>query len=149
MKTVRVKPAEVKKEWLVVDAAGHTVGRLASEVARVLRGKHKPSFEPHVDCGDAVIVINAEKVNFTGNKWKDKVYYRHTKWVGGIKATRAEEMLAKHPERILETAIKGMLPKTTLGRHMAKSLRVYVGAEHGQQAQNPKPFPKRLNTTAK
>ncbi|NBQ53068.1 MAG: 50S ribosomal protein L13 [Proteobacteria bacterium] len=137
MKTYSVKPADIKKQWVVVDAADQTVGRLATEVARVLRGKHKPTFVPHLDTGDFVVVINAEKVKFTGNKMKDKFYHHHTGWIGGIKSISAETMLAKKPERILEHAIRGMLPKGPLGRKVGLNLKVYAGSEHPHAAQKP------------
>lgn len=137
MKTYSVKPADIKKQWVVVDAADQTVGRLATEVARVLRGKHKPTFVPHLDTGDFVVVINAEKVKFTGNKMKDKFYHHHTGWIGGIKSISAETMLAKKPERILEHAIRGMLPKGPLGRKVGLNLKVYAGSEHPHVAQKP------------
>lgn len=144
MKTYSVKPSDVKKQWVVVDAAGQTVGRLATEVARVLRGKHKPTFVPHLDTGDNVVVINAEKVKFTGNKWKDKFYHHHSGYIGGIKSIPAETMLVKHPERILEHAIRGMLPKGPLGRKVGKNLKVYAGSEHPHTAQKPVAMQSRL-----
>jgi large subunit ribosomal protein L13 len=144
MKTYSVKPTDVKKQWVVVDAAGQTVGRLATEVARVLRGKHKPTFVPHLDTGDNVVVINAEKVKFTGNKMKDKFYHHHTKYIGGIKSISAENMLAKKPERILELAIRGMLPKGPLGRKIGLNLKVYAGSEHPHAAQKPVAMQSRL-----
>ena len=137
MKTYSVKPSDIKKQWVVVDAADQTVGRLATEVARVLRGKHKPTFVPHLDTGDFVVVINAEKVKFTGNKMKDKFYHHHTGWIGGIKSISAETMLAKKPEGILEHAIRGMLPKGPLGRKVGLNLKVYAGSEHPHAAQKP------------
>jgi large subunit ribosomal protein L13 len=145
MKTHSIKPVDIKKKWVVVDATDQTVGRLASEVARVLRGKHKPTFVPHLDTGDNVIVVNAAKVRLTGNKWRDKVYYHHTGYMGGIKAATAQEMLERHPERIVEIAVKGMLPKNKLGRHIASNLRVYADDKHGQDAQKPEPMAVRLN----
>jgi large subunit ribosomal protein L13 len=144
MKTYSVKPTDVKKQWVVVDAAHQTVGRLATEVARVLRGKHKPTFVPHLDTGDCVVVINAEKVKFTGNKMKDKFYHHHTGYIGGIKSISAENMLVKHPERILEHAIRGMLPKGPLGRSIGQNLKVYAGSEHPHAAQKPVPMKSRL-----
>ncbi len=125
------------KKWLLVDAEGHTVGRLASEVAKLIRGKHKPNFTPHADCGDNVIVINAEKISFSGDKLVNKEYVRHTGYPGGRKVLTAEEMLAKHPQRLIEKAVKGMLPKNTLGRDLFRNLKVYVGTEHKQEAQKP------------
>ena len=144
MKTYSIKPSDIKKQWVVVDAADQTVGRLATEVARVLRGKHKPTFVPHLDTGDFVVVINAEKVKFTGNKMKDKFYHHHTGWVGGIKSISAENQLAKFPERILEHAIKGMLPKGPLGRKVGLNLKVYAGSEHPHVAQKPVAMKPRL-----
>ncbi len=130
----------VNKEWLVIDATDKTVGRLSAEVAAILRGKHKPTFTPHVDCGDNVIIINAEKVKFTGNKLEDKKYYRHSNHPGGLKEETAAKVMETHPERILERSIKGMLPKTKLGRQMYRNLYVYVGSEHKHEAQQPKPY---------
>ncbi len=144
MKTYSVKPTDVKKQWVVVDAAGQTVGRLATEVARVLRGKHKPTFVPHLDTGDNVVVINAEKVKFTGNKIKDKFYHHHTGYIGGIKSISAENLLAKKPERVLELAIRGMLPKGPLGRKIGLNLKVYAGSEHPHAAQKPVAMKPRL-----
>ncbi|NDE14212.1 50S ribosomal protein L13 [bacterium] len=144
MKTYSVKPTDVKKQWVVVDAAGQTVGRLATEVARVLRGKHKPTFVPHLDTGDNVVVINAEKVKFTGNKMKDKFYHHHTGYVGGIKSISAENLMAKKPERVLEIAIRGMLPKGPLGRKIGLNLKVYAGSEHPHAAQKPVAMKPRL-----
>lgn len=137
MKTYMANNQTVERKWFVVDAAGKRVGRLATEIATVLRGKHKPTFTPHVDCGDYVIVINAEKVEFTGNKWADKKYYRHSRYPGGLKETTAKRMNETFPERIVEFAVKGMLPKGRLGRQMAGKLYVYAGAEHPHQAQTP------------
>ena len=137
-KTVSANKATVNKEWVLVDAEGQTLGRLASRVAILLRGKHKPNFTPHVDCGDNVIVINAEKINLTGNKWTDKTYIRHTGYPGGQRSRTAQELFDKHPERIVEKAVKGMLPKNRLGADLFRNLRVYVGAEHDQEAQKPK-----------
>ena len=128
----------VEREWFVVDATGQTVGRLASQVAAVLRGKNKPTYTPHVDCGDHVIIINAEKAVFTGKKLDQKVYRKHSGYAGGLKETSAREMLETHPERILMHAVKGMLPKNSLGRQMLTKLRVYAGAEHNHEAQQPK-----------
>ncbi|WP_062196919.1 50S ribosomal protein L13 [Massilibacterium senegalense] len=138
--TYMAKANEVERKWYVVDAEGQTLGRLASEVASILRGKNKPTFTPHIDTGDFVIVINAEKIQLTGNKWNDKVYYRHTGYAGGLKETTAKEMLAKFPERLIETAVKGMLPKNTLGREQGKKLHVYVGSDHKHQAQKPEVY---------
>ncbi len=144
MKTASVTPSDIKKKWLLVDASGQTVGRLSTEIARVLRGKHKPSFVRHLDCGDNVVVINAEQVKFSGNKLLDKVYYWHTGFIGGIKAARAEEVLAKHPDRIIRTAVKGMLPKNKLGRKVIKNLKIYAGSDHPHSAQNPEPIGDRI-----
>ncbi|MGE0824283.1 MAG: 50S ribosomal protein L13 [Candidatus Binatia bacterium] len=125
------------RQWRVVDATDQTVGRLASVVASFLRGKLNPSFSPHLDCGDFVIVVNAHKVRFSGNKMRDKIYYRHSEYPGGIRETTASQMLEHHPERILKIAIEGMLPKTRLGRQMATKLKVYAGPEHPHKAQRP------------
>ncbi|HHY21519.1 MAG TPA: 50S ribosomal protein L13 [Bacilli bacterium] len=138
--TYMAKPNEVERKWYIVDAEGQTLGRLATEVASILRGKHKPTFTPHVDTGDNVIIINAEKIHLTGNKLADKVYYRHSGYAGGLKETTAGEMLAKKPERMLELAIKGMLPKNTLGRKQGMKLHVYAGSEHKHQAQKPEVY---------
>ena len=127
----------VERKWYVVDADGKTLGRLATEVASVLRGKHNPFYTPHVDCGDYVVVINADKIVLTGKKWDDKVYYRHSGYAGGLKERSAKEVMAKFPTRMVESAVKGMLPKTTLGRQMYRKLFVYAGAEHPHQAQQP------------
>lgn len=137
-KTVSANNATVHKEWLIVDAENEVVGRLAAKVAFLLRGKHKPDFTPHVDCGDNVIVINADKVRFTGSKWAQKEYIHHTGYPGGQRSKKAEVMLKQHPERIIEHAVKGMLPKNRLGRAIMKNLRVYAGAEHGHEAQQPR-----------
>lgn len=136
--TASVKPAEVEKKWIVIDADGLVVGRLAALVANRLRGKHKPSYTPHVDCGDNVIIINAEKVQFTGQKRANKTYYRHTGYVGGIKAVTAERVLeGAFPERVLEKAIERMIPRGPLGRKQLKNLRIFKGPEHPHEAQNP------------
>lgn len=137
-KTISANKSTVDKQWLLVDAEGETLGRFASKVAKLLRGKHKPNFTPHVDCGDNVIVINAEKITMTGNKWEDKTYSRYTGYPGGQRFTTAQELLDKHPERIIEKSVKGMLPKNKLGAELFRNLKVYVGAEHGQEAQKPK-----------
>jgi len=137
MKTFMASPATIDRKWYVVDASGMTLGRLASEVAKVLRGKNKPIFTPHVDTGDYVIVVNAAKVVVTGKKLDQKIYYNHSDYVGGMKETKLKEMLANKPERVVELAVKGMLPKGPLGREMYKKLHVYAGAEHEQQAQKP------------
>ena len=138
MRTYVTKPAEVTREWYVVDADGKTLGRLATEIARVLRGKHKPIFQPNIDTGDFVIVVNADKVVVTGNKINDKFYYRHSGYPGGITRTSFQDMQARHPGRALEKAVKGMLPKGPLGYAMIKKLKVYAGAEHPHTAQQPK-----------
>ncbi len=135
--TYMAKPGAVERKWYIVDATGKRVGRLATEVASILRGKHKPEYTPHVDTGDFVIVINAEKVVFTGKKLQDKRYYRHSGYPGGLKTTTAEDMLAKHPERVMEMAIKGMLPHNRLGADQYRKLKVYAGAEHPHAAQQP------------
>lgn len=136
-KTVSGNKETANKKWLLVDAEGQTVGRLASKVAMMLRGKHKPNFTAHADCGDNVIVINAEKVSFSGTKLVDKEYVRYTGYPGGQRSLTAQELLARNPQRVVEKAIKGMLPKNTLGRQLFGNLKVYAGAEHKQQAQNP------------
>ena len=137
MKTYVAKPHEVERKWYVVDAEGQTLGRLATQVATILKGKHKPTYTPHVDTGDHVIVINAEKVHLTGNKLQDKKYYRHSGYVGGIKSTTAGELLNRHPERVIEAAVWGMIPHNRLGRQMIKKLKVYAGDQHPHQAQQP------------
>ncbi|GET32623.1 50S ribosomal protein L13 [Prolixibacter bellariivorans] len=137
-KTVSANSATVNKEWIVVDATDQTLGRFASKVAKIIRGKNKPNFTPHVDCGDNVIVINAEKIRLTGNKWNAKEYIRYTGYPGGQRTQTAKEILAKHPERLVEKAVKGMLPKNRLGRKLFTNLYVFVGSEHDKQAQNPK-----------
>ena len=139
MKTTKsAKPAEVEKKWHLIDADGLVVGRLASIVANILRGKHKPSFTPHVDCGDHVVVVNADKIRVTGNKAEDKIYYRHSGYPGGIRGINFKDMQARHPGRALEKAVKGMLPKGPLGYAMIKKLKVYAGATHPHTAQQPK-----------
>ncbi|MEQ8427327.1 MAG: 50S ribosomal protein L13 [Gammaproteobacteria bacterium] len=137
MKTFTAKPAEVKRDWYVIDASGKTLGRLATEVARRLRGKHKPEFTPHVDTGDYIVVINARDVRVSGNKSTDKLYHHHTGYPGGIKSITFEKQIAKKPEKVIETAVKGMLPKGPLGRAMYRKLKVYAGAEHNHAAQQP------------
>ena len=137
MKTFMASPATIDRKWYVVDAEGMTLGRLASEVAKVLRGKNKAIFTPHIDTGDYVIVVNADKVKVTGKKLDQKIYYHHSDYVGGMKETTLKEMLAKHPERVIEYAVKGMLPKGPLGRQMFTKLHVYAGAEHAHAAQKP------------
>ena len=130
-------PATIERKWYVVDATGYTLGRLASEVAKVLRGKNKPIFTPHMDCGDYVIVVNAEKIKVTGKKMDQKIYYNHSDYVGGMRETTLREMMAKKPEKVIELAVKGMLPKGPLGRSMITKLHVYAGPEHEQAAQKP------------
>jgi len=137
MKTFTAKPESVQRDWFVVDAAGKTLGRIATEIALRLRGKHKPEYTPHVDTGDYIIVVNADKVTVTGNKAKNKMYYSHSGFPGGIKEINFEKLLAKKPEMVLESAIKGMLPKGPLGRAMFRKLKVYAGAEHQHAAQQP------------
>lgn len=138
--TYMAKASEVERKWFVVDATGKTLGRLASEVAALIRGKHKPTFTPHVDTGDFVVVINAEKIHLTGKKMSDKIYYRHSMYSGGLKATPAQEMIKNKPERVIELAVHGMLPKNRLGNKMKLKLKVYAGAEHPHQAQNPEVY---------
>tara|TARA_B100001996_G_scaffold95781_1_gene71753 strand:+ start:547 stop:993 length:447 start_codon:yes stop_codon:yes gene_type:complete len=137
-KTVSANSETVNKEWLLVDAEGQTLGRVATKIASLIRGKHKVDFTPHVDCGDNVVVINAEKVQLSGNKWEAKEYIRHTGYPGGQRSMNASTLLAKHPERLIEKAVKGMLPKNKLGRKLYTNLYVYVGSEHDQEAQKPK-----------
>ena len=137
-KTISLNKATVNKEWVIVDATDQILGRLASKVALVLRGKHKPGYTPHVDCGDNVIVINAEKVRLTGNKWKGKEYVRHTGYPGGQRIMTAADILKKFPERLMEKSVKGMLPKNSLGAKLFNNLHVFVGANHDKQAQQPK-----------
>lgn len=136
-KTVSANKETADKKWFIVDAEGQTVGRLASKVAKVIRGKHKPNFTPHADCGDNVIIVNAEKVSFSGTKLVDKKYIRYTGYPGGQRITSAEEMLRKQPERLIEKAVKGMLPKNKLGRKLFTNLKVYTGSEHNHDAQKP------------
>ncbi len=137
MKSYMASTANVERKWYVVDATGYTLGRLSSEIAKVLRGKNKPTFTPHIDTGDYVIVVNADKIKVTGKKLDQKIYYRHSDYVGGMKETTLREMLAKKPEKVIELAVKGMLPKGPLGRQMYTKLHVYAGPEHKQQAQKP------------
>ena len=137
MKSFMASPATIERKWYVVDAAGYTLGRLASEVAKVLRGKNKPIFTPHMDCGDYVIIVNAEKIKVTGKKMDQKIYYHHSEYVGVMKETTLKEMMAKKPERVIELAVKGMLPKGPLGKSMIKKLHVYAGPDHEQAAQKP------------
>lgn len=138
MKTFSAKSHEVRREWLLVDAEGKTLGRLASEIARRLRGKHKPEFTPHVDTGDYVVVINADKIAVTGRKMSDKVYHHHTGYIGNLKSITLEKLLDKAPERVIQNAVKGMLPKNPLGRAMIKKLKIYAGTEHPHAAQQPR-----------
>ncbi len=140
MTTVFAHPEKVRRDWYVVDASGKTLGRLATQLAFRLRGKHKAEYTPHVDTGDHIIVVNADKVRVTGDKLKDKVYYWHTGAIGGIKSRTLEKMLAEHPERVIEIAVKGMLPKNPLGRRMYKKLHVFQGEKHPHAAQQPKPL---------
>ena len=137
MKTYMANPDKIERKWYVVDAKGATLGRLASEIAKVLRGKNKPEYTPHIDTGDYVIVVNAEKVKVTGKKLQQKVYYNHSDYVGGMRETTLAELLAKKPEKVIELAVKGMLPKGPMGRDMIKKLHVYAGPEHANQAQKP------------
>ena len=137
MKTFMASPSTIERKWYVVDASVYTLGRLASEVAAVLRGKNKPTFTPHIDTGDFVIVVNAEKVKLTGKKLDQKIYYHHSDYVGGMKETTLREMMAKKPEKVIEMAVKGMLPKGPLGREMYRKLHVYAGPDHKHQAQKP------------
>ncbi len=137
MKTFVAKPADVKREWFVVDAEGKTLGRLATEIALRLRGKHKAEYTPHVDTGDYIIVLNAEKITVTGNKAKGKIYYHHTGFIGGIKSINFEDLIQRAPERVIEKAVKGILPKGPLGRAMFRKLKVYAGTEHQHSAQQP------------
>ncbi|SDN41432.1 50S ribosomal protein L13 [Desulfonauticus submarinus] len=140
MKTYSPKPEEISRNWFIVDAEGKTLGRLATEIAKRLRGKHKPEFAPHLDCGDFIVVINAEKVSFTGRKRDQKMYYWHTGYPGGIKSRTLGQMLESKPEQVILKAVKGMLPKNRLGRKLLKKLKVYRGTDHPHQAQQPKPL---------
>ena len=137
MSTFSAKPAEVEHDWYLVDASGRTLGRLATEIARRLRGKHKPEFTPHVDTGDYIVVVNAEKIRVTGNKLKDKMYHHHTGYIGNLKSINLGDLLAKSPELVIKKAVKGMLPKNKLGAAMFKKLRVYSGPDHEHTAQQP------------
>src|SRR3990167_5133602 len=141
MSTSMLKESEIERKWFVVDADGQVLGRLASRVASILRGKHKPTFAPHLDDGDHVVVVNAEKIHLTGRKLRDKYYRWHSGYIGGLREVRAETMLRTPPERVIEWAVQGMLPKTRLGRAMAKKLKVYRGAAHPHQAQQPTAMP--------
>jgi large subunit ribosomal protein L13 len=140
MKTFSAKPAEVRRDWYVVDATNKTLGRLSTEIARRLRGKHKPEYTPHVDTGDYIVVVNCEKVRVTGNKLKDKMYHHHTGYVGNLKSIPLEKLLDEHPERVIEKAVKGMMPRGPLGRQMFSKLRVFAGPEHTHAAQQPIPL---------
>lgn len=140
MKTQSIRAQDVRRDWLLVDAADKTLGRLATAIASRLRGKHKAEFTPNADTGDYIVVVNAEKVRVTGAKATDKVYYHHTGYIGGIKGASFQRMIVEHPERVIETAVKGMLPKNSLGRAMFRKLKVYAGAEHPHAAQQPQPI---------
>lgn len=140
MKTHSTKPSDINRGWYLVDAEGQTLGRLASEIAKVLRGKHKPIYAPHLDTGDYVIVVNAEKVHVTGNKLDQKIYHRHSGYPGGLKSITLREQLKRHPSRVIRSAVKGMLPHNKLGRATIRKLKVYAGDAHPHQAQQPKPF---------
>ncbi len=140
MNTFSAKSAEVRRDWFVVDATGKTLGRLSTEIAHRLRGKHKPEYTPHVDTGDYIVVVNAEKVRVTGNKLQDKIYHHHTGYIGNLKSISLEKLLDKAPERVIESAVKGMLPKGTLGRQMFAKLKVYAGPSHSHAAQQPIPL---------
>jgi len=140
MKTFSAKTAEVRRDWYVIDATGKTLGRLSTEIARRLRGKHKPEYTPHIDTGDYIVVVNAEKVRVTGNKLKDKIYYRHTGYIGNLKSISLEKLLKETPERVIEGSVKGMLPRGSLGRQMFAKLRVFAGPEHPHAAQQPIPL---------
>ena len=140
MKTFSAKSEEVRRDWYLVDATGKTLGRLSTEIASRLRGKHKPEFTPHVDTGDYIVVVNAEKIRVTGNKLKDKMYYRYTGYVGNLKSMPLEKLMEQHPERALELSVKGMLPRNSLGRKMFSKLRVFKGPEHTHEAQQPIPL---------
>ena len=140
MKTFSAKPAEVKRQWYVIDAEGKPLGRLASECARILRGKHKPEYTPHVDTGDYIVVVNADKVAVTGNKATDKMYHHHTGYIGNLKSVSFEKMQEKSPGRVIQLAVKGMLPKNALGREMIRKLKIYSGTDHRHAAQTPQPL---------
>lgn len=140
MATKSTKPADVTRDWFLVDATDKTLGRLASEIARRLRGKHKAEYTPHVDTGDYIVVVNAEKIRVTGNKMKNKMYHHHTGYIGGLKSISLEKQLQEHPERVIESAVKGMMPKGPLGRQMYSKLKVFAGAEHSHAAQQPAPL---------
>lgn len=140
MKTFSAKPQDVKQDWYLIDASGQTLGRLSTEIARRLRGKHKPEYTPHVDTGDYIVVVNAEKIRVSGNKMKDKMYHRHTGYIGNLKSTSLEKLLDESPERALQFAVKGMLPRNPLGRKMYSKLRVFAGPAHTHEAQQPIPL---------
>ena len=140
MKTVFAKPGTVRGDWFIVDASDQTLGRLASQIALRLKGKHKADYSPHVDMGDHIVVVNAQRIRVTGRKLSDKIYYHHTDHIGGIKSIALEKLLSEHPERAIEFAVKGMLPKNPLGRRMFRKLHVFAGSEHPHQAQQPKPL---------
>ncbi len=140
MKTFSAKPEDVRRDWYVVDATGKTLGRLSTEIARRLRGKHKPEYTPHVDTGDYIVVVNADKIRVTGNKMKDKMYHRYTGYIGNLKSMPLEKLMAQAPERAIEFAVKGMLPRNPLGRKMLSKLRVFAGPEHTHQAQQQQPL---------
>ena len=140
MRTISAKADDVKRDWFLIDAEDKTLGRIATEIAHRLRGKHKAIYTPHVDTGDYIVVINAEKVRVTGNKSKDKMYYKHTGYMGGLKEISFEKLIDKAPERVIETAVKGMLPKNPLGREMFRKLKVYAGPKHNHAAQQPQPL---------
>lgn len=140
MKTFSAKPEDVRRDWYLVDATDKTLGRLSTEIARRLRGKHKPEYTPHVDTGDYIVVVNADKIRVTGNKMKDKMYHRHTGYIGNLKSMSLEKLMDEHPERALEFAVKGMLPRNPLGRRMLAKLRVFAGPEHNHEAQQPIPL---------
>jgi len=138
MKTFSAKPAEVKRDWYIIDAEGKTLGRMATEIARRLRGKHKAEYTPHVDTGDYIVVVNAEKVAVTGNKRSNKMYHRHTGYIGGLKSANFEKVIAEKPAQVIELAVKGMMPRGPLGRAMLRKLKIFAGAEHNHLAQQPK-----------
>jgi large subunit ribosomal protein L13 len=140
MKTYSARPEDVRRDWYLVDATDKTLGRLSTEIARRLRGKHKPEYTPHVDTGDYIVVVNADKIRVTGSKRKDKVYHRHTGYIGNLKSISLEKLLDEHPERVLEFAVKGMLPRNPLGRRMLSKLRVFAGPQHNHEAQQPIPL---------
>jgi len=140
MKTFSAKAQDVRRDWYLVDATGKTLGRLSTEIASRLRGKHKPEYTPHVDTGDYIVVVNAEKVRVTGNKMQDKMYHRHTGYIGNLKSIPLEKMLDEHPERVIQFAVKGMLPSNPLGRQMLSKLRIYAGPQHNHEAQQPIPL---------